>query len=63
MADTTQREARRQARMQRGQARAAGKRQPSRAELEEGAHLLHCDRRHGRGARCNAKLLPAPVDS
>lgn len=49
----TERDRRRQARMERGATRAKQTRQPTRRELEEGAHLLDCDEQHGRGERCN----------
>jgi len=51
----TEREARRQARMQRGATRAQQTRQPTRRELESGRHLLGCDEQHQAGERCNDK--------
>jgi hypothetical protein len=56
----TERERRRAAREARGRERAKSSRQPTRRELEDGAHLLHCDRKHGRRERCNRNKLPKP---
>lgn len=49
----TERERRRNERMERGASRAKATRQPTRKELEAGAHLLHCDRKHAQSERCN----------
>jgi len=53
----TEREERRAARMARGKERAGRGKNPSRRDLEQGAHLVHCDQRHDQADPCNRKLL------